>query len=155
MSFCNNQIINYLIKNNITISTAESCTGGLLSYQFIKYKGVSKIYKSGLICYSNVSKIKKLNISKKNIKKYGAVSPEVAKQMTINLAKIEKTDLSIITTGIAGPTGETKNKPIGLVYIGIKFNKNLSILKKQFKGSRIQIQKKTVNFIFKKIKELV
>ncbi len=155
MPLYNSKIINYLIKNDITISTAESCTGGLLSYYFIKHKGVSKIFKSGLICYSNLSKLKKLNINKKNIEKYGAVSFEVAKQMTINLAKIENTNLSIITTGIAGPTGKTKNKPIGLIYVGIKYNKKLLIFKKKFHGSRIQIQKKTVNFIFKKIKELV
>ena len=155
MSLYKNKIINYLIKNNITISTGESCTGGLLSYSFVKHKGTSKIYKTGLICYSNSSKIKKLNVYKKNIEKYGAVSFEVAKQMTINLAKIEKTNLSIITTGIAGPTGGSKNKPVGLVYIGFKYNKKLLIFKKKFSGTRIQIQKKTVNFIFKKIKELV
>ena len=155
MSLYNKKIINYLIKNNITISTAESCTGGLLSYCFIKYNSASKIFKTGFICYSNSSKIKKLNINKENIKKYGAVSLEVAKQMTVNLAKIEKTNLSIITTGIAGPTGGSEDKPVGLVYIGLKYNKKLLIYKKKFNGTRIQIQKKTVNFIFKKIKELV
>lgn len=147
--------INYLIKNNITISIVESCTGGLLSYSFIKHKGISKIFKTGLITYSNASKIKNLNINKKYIEKYGAVSLEVVKQMTIKLSKIENTNLSIATTGIAGPTGQTKNKPLGLVYIGIKYNKKLFIFKKKFKGSRIQIQKKTVNFIFSKIKELI
>jgi len=147
--------INYLIKNNITISIVESCTGGLLSYNFIKHKGISNIFKTGLICYSNSSKINKLNIKKEYIKKYGAVSFEVAKKMTINLSNIENTNLSIATTGIAGPTGQTKNKPVGLVYIGIKYNKKLSIYKKKFKGTRIQIQRKTVNYIFTKIKNLI
>ncbi len=155
MSLYNYKIVNNLIKKKITISTAESCTGGLLSYHFIKYKGVSKIFKSGLICYSNQSKIKKLNINKKNIEKYGAVSFEIAKQMTINLSKIEKTNLSIITTGIAGPDGGTKDKPIGLVYIGIKYNKKILVFKKKFNGTRIQIQRKTVSFIFNKIRTLV
>ena len=147
--------INYLIKNNITISIVESCTGGLLSYNFIKHKGVSGIFKAGLVCYSNSSKTNKLNIKKEYIEKYGAVSFEVAKKMTMNLSKIENTNLSIATTGIAGPTGQTKNKPIGLVYVGIKYKKRLLIYKKIFKGTRIQIQRKTVNFIFTKIKDLI
>ena len=150
-----NKTINKLIKKNITIATAESCTGGLLSYTFIKHKNISKIFKSGLVCYSNTSKIQLLNIKKNILKKHGAVSPETAKHMTKNLSKITGCRLSIATTGIAGPTGQTKDKPIGLVYIGIKYNNKLYIFKKKFKGSRIQIQKKTVNFIFKKILNLI
>ena len=145
------KIINKLLKHKVTISTAESCTGGLLSYSFIKNKGVSKIFKTGLICYSNSSKIQFLKIKKNTIKKYGAVSHKTSKEMTQNLSKISGCNLSITTTGIAGPTGNSKNKSIGLVYIGIKYKKKLQIFKKNFKGSRIQIQKKTVNFIFKQI----
>ena len=145
-----NKTINKLLKNNVTIATSESCTGGLLSYSFIKNKGVSKIFKKGLICYSNNSKIQFLRIKKNTLKKNGAVSHEASKEMTENLSKISGCDMSITTTGIAGPTGNSKNKPIGLVYIGIKYKKKLKIFKKNFKGSRIQIQKKTVNFIFKK-----
>ena len=150
-----NKTINKLLKTNVSIATAESCTGGLLSYSFIKNKGVSKIFKTGLICYSNTSKIKFLKIKKNTLKKYGAVSLKTSKEMTLNLSKISGCDLSITTTGIAGPTGDSKNKSIGLVYIGIKYKKKLKIFKKNFIGSRIQIQKKTVNFIFKKILNLI
>ena len=150
-----NKTINKLLKTNVTIATAESCTGGLLSYSFIKIKGVSKIFKTGLICYSNTSKIKYLKIKKNTLKKYGAVSLKTSKEMTLNLSKITGCDLSITTTGIAGPTGDSKNKSIGLVYIGIKYKKKLKIFKKNFIGSRIQIQKKTVNFIFEQILNLI
>ena len=150
-----NKTINKLLKANVTVATAESCTGGLLSYSFIKIKGVSKIFKTGLICYSDTSKIKFLKIKKNTLKKYGAVSLKTSKEMTLNLSKITGCDLSITTTGISGPTGDSKNKPIGLVYIGIKYKKKLKIFKKNFKGSRIKIQKKTVNFIFKQILNLI
>tara|TARA_Y100000590_G_scaffold29838_1_gene33218 strand:- start:310 stop:774 length:465 start_codon:yes stop_codon:yes gene_type:complete len=147
--------INNLIKKNITVSTVESCTGGLLSYSFIKNKGVSKIFQSGLVCYSNSSKIKILNINKNNIAKNGAVSQEIAKEMLNKLYNITKSDLIISTTGIAGPTGNSKYKPVGLVYIGVKYKKKLFIYKKNFNGTRIQIQKKTINYIFKKISDLI
>ena len=149
------KIIIKLINNNISVATAESCTGGLLSYTFIKYKGVSKIFKSGIICYSNNSKIKLLKINKNLLNKYGAVSKEVARKMLTNLVKMTKSDLSIITTGIAGPSGGNKNKPIGLVYIGIKYNKKTQIFKKNFIGSRIKIHNKTINFIFNEIDKLI
>ena len=150
-----NKTINKLLKTNVTVATAESCTGGLLTYSFIKNKGVSKIFKNGLICYSNSSKIKFLKIKKNTLKKYGAVSHETSNEMTENLSIISGCNLSITTTGIAGPTGNSKNKSIGLVYIGIKYKKKIIIFKKNFKGSRIQIQKKTVNFIFKQILDLI
>ena len=150
-----NKTINKILKANLTVATAESCTGGLLSYSFIKNKGVSKIFKTGLICYSNTSKIQFLKIKINTLKKYGAVSHKTSKEMTQNLSKISGCDLSITTTGIAGPTGESKNKSVGLIYIGIKYKKKLKIFKKNFKGSRIQIQKKTVNFIFKQILNLI
>ena len=150
-----NKTINKLLKTNVTVATAESCTGGLLSYSFIKNKGVSKIFKNGLICYSNTSKIQFLKIKKNTLEKYGAVSHETSKEMTENLSKISSCNLSITTTGITGPTGNSKNKSIGLVYIGIKYKKTLKIFKKNFKGSRIQIQKKTINYIFKQILNLI
>ena len=112
------------------------------------------IFKTGLICYSNTSKIQFLKIKKNTLKKYGAVSHKTSKEMTQNLSKITGCDLSITTTGISGPTGDSKNKSIGLVYIGIKYKKTLKIFKKNFKGSRIKIQKKTINFIFKQILNL-
>tara|TARA_Y100000590_G_scaffold470625_1_gene667065 strand:+ start:8088 stop:8552 length:465 start_codon:yes stop_codon:yes gene_type:complete len=150
-----NKIINILIKKNITVSTAESCTGGLLGYTFIKHKGVSKIFDRGLICYSNISKNKLLKININLIKKYGAVSNVIAKKMAVNLYKITKSDLSISTTGIAGPDGNSSKKPIGLVYICIKYKYKIFIYKKNFRGTRIQIQKQTVDFIFQKLNKLI
>ena len=144
-----NKLLTKLIINKMTISTAESCTGGLLAYSFIKNKNSSKIFKGGYITYSNELKINDLNVKKINLKKYGAVSREIAKEMTIGLYLKNKTQICIITTGIAGPGGASKNKSIGLVYIGIRIYGKINIIKKNFKGTRIQIQKKCVEFIFK------
>ena len=150
-----NKTINNLLLKDISISTAESCTGGLLSYNFIKHKGISKIFENGFICYSNESKIKFLKINKSILKKNGAVSSVIAKNMVENLFKITKSNLCITTTGIAGPTGGTKNKPVGLVFIAIKFKNKTKIFKKKFKGTRVQIQKKVISYIFKEINNLI
>ena len=149
------KIIRKLIKDSITISTAESCTGGLLAYSITKNKDSSKIYKGGYITYSNELKINNLNVKKTTIKKYGAVSKETAKEMVRGLFVKTKTNICISTTGIAGPGGGSKNKPIGLIYIGIRVNGKVEILKKNFKGSRIEIQKNCVNLIFKYLSKLI
>ena len=149
------KVINQLIKKNISISVAESCSGGLISNTIVKQNGVSKIFSYGLVCYSNRSKIKYLSVSKKTLDKFGAVSSYIAEEMINNLYLKEKTAITISTTGIAGPRGGTKKKPVGLVYIGIKFkNKNL-IFKRKFTGDRLSVQRKTKNFVFKKIGELI
>ena len=142
------KIISKLIKENITISTAESCTGGLLAYSITKNKNSSKVYQGGYITYSNELKIRDLNVKKITLMKYGAVSKETAKEMLNGLFLKNKTNICISTTGIAGPGGGTKNKPVGLIYTGILINGKTKIIKKKFKGSRIEIQKKCVNFIF-------
>ncbi len=149
------KIIERLLKKNISISVAESCSGGLIANTLVKHNGISKIFSVGLVCYSNNSKIKYLSVSKKNLDKFGAVSSNVAEEMINNLYKKEKTKITISTTGIAGPGGGSKIKPVGLVYIGIKFRNNNFIFKKIFKGDRLNIQRKTRNFIFKKIEELI
>ncbi len=154
MSTISNIIIR-LIKKNISISVAESCTGGLISYTLTKHSGISKIFSGGIICYSNKAKMKYLSVSKKTLSKHGAVSSYVAKEMINNLYKNEKTKICICTTGVAGPNGGTKNKPVGLVYIGIKYKNNNHIFKKFYKGSRLIIQRKTNEFIFKKINQLI
>ena len=149
------KVINQLIKRNISISVAESCSGGLISNTIVKHNGVSKIFSYGLVCYSNRSKIKYLSVSKKTLDKFGAVSSNIAEEMINNLYVKEKTAITVSTTGIAGPKGGTKKKPVGLVYIGIKFkNKNL-IFRKNFTGDRLSVQRKTKNFVFKKIGELI
>ena len=153
----NKKIINKLIKNKITISVAESCTGGLIASEITSVPNSSNIFNLGLITYSNQSKEKLLKIKKQNLKKYGAVSAQICKDMVENLFKISKTDLCISTTGIAGPSGGSKLKPVGLVYIGIKFKKISKIYMYNFnkKLERNKIQKKTVNTIFNLLNQIV
>ena len=149
------KILNKLIMKNISISTAESCTGGLLAYNFIKNTDSSKVFKGGYITYSNEIKIKELKVKKVSLRKNGAVSYQVAEEMIEGLYKKNKTKICISTTGIAGPGGSTKNKPVGLIYIGIRLNKKNIVIKKNFKGTRMQIQKKCVNFILKYLDKLI
>ena len=149
------KILNKLISKNISISVAESCTGGLLAYSFTKNKESSKIFIGGYVTYSNKLKIKDLNVKKISLNKYGAVSKEIANEMIKGLYFKNKTQICISTTGIAGPTGSTKLKPIGLVYIGIRIYGKTIILKKNFKGTRMQIQKNCVDFIFKYLDKLI
>ena len=134
-----------LIKKKLTISVAESCTGGLLAHNLTKLANSSNYFKMGLITYSNQAKTKILKVNKNIIKKFGAVSPECCKAMVENLSKISKSRINISITGIAGPGGASKNKPIGLVYIGIKTSKKLLIKENRFRSkNRNSIQKLTV-----------
>ena len=149
------KVIKKLLKRNITISIAESCTGGLLSSKFISEAGISKIFNMGLITYSNKAKSNLLKISQHQIKKYGAVSHQTATLMVKNLHHLTKSKLCISTTGIAGPSGGTKAKPVGLIYFGIKYKNKTIILEKKFKGSRTQIQQKTIKAIFVTLKKLI
>ena len=148
-------IIKKLLKRNISISIAESCTGGLLSSKFTSVAGISKIFNLGLITYSNKSKSSLLKISQNDLKKYGSVSHQTAAIMVKNLQRLTKSKLCISTTGIAGPSGGTKVKPVGLIYFGIKYRNKTIILEKKFKGSRIQIQQKTVKAIFATLEKLI
>ena len=138
-------LIKKLIKKNLKISFAESCTGGLLASTVTSVSGASKIFNLGLITYSNQSKIKFLKVNKKIIEKYGAVSHECCSAMVKNLSKISKANINISITGIAGPKGGTKQKPVGLVYIGIKKGNKILINKCLFRSKkRALIQKATV-----------
>ena len=146
MKVLGKRIVNRLTKKKLTISTAESCTGGLLSSAITSVAGSSKVFKLGLVTYSNHSKIKVLKVLKNIIRKYGAVSEQVCLAMVMNLNKISKTDISISITGIAGPSGGTKKKPVGLVYVGIKKRNKISVKKYLFKNKgRTFIQKAAVN----------
>ena len=139
------KIIFTLKKKKIKISVAESCTGGLLSSSITSISGASKIFNLGLITYSNQAKIKILRVSKNIIKKYGAVSHECCSAMVKNLSKISKANINVSITGIAGPKGGTKQKPVGLVYIGIKKGDKIQINKCLFKSKkRSSIQRATV-----------
>ena len=134
-----------LIAKKLTISVAESCTGGLLSSKLTKLNGSSKYFDMGLITYSNLAKIKCLKVNKNIIDKFGAVSPQCCKSMVEGLSKISKSKINISITGIAGPKGGSKLKPIGLVYIGIKKENKINIFKINFgKKKRNFIQKQAV-----------
>ena len=145
MKLLSRNIIKKLSKKKLKISFAESCTGGLLSSVITSVSGSSKVFNLGLVTYSNQSKIKVLKVSKKIIKKYGAVSEQVCKAMVKNVSKIAKTNASVSITGIAGPSGGSKQKPVGLVYIGIKNRKKIICKKFLFKNKgRKFIQKAAV-----------
>ena len=140
------RLVKLLSKKRLKISSAESCTGGLLSSTITSVSGSSKVFTLGLITYSNQSKMKILKVTKKTIKKHGAVSYETCLFMVKNLSKISKANISVSITGIAGPKGGTKQKPVGLVFIGIKKGNKTSINKYFFKNKkRISIQKSAVN----------
>ena len=140
------KIIGLLKRKKLKISFAESCTGGLLSSAITSVIGSSKVFTLGLVTYSNQSKTIVLKIPKNIIKKYGAVSEQVCLAMVKNLSKISKTNISVSITGIAGPSGSTKKKPVGLVYIGIKKGNNVEVKKYLFKNKeRYNIQKAAVN----------
>ena len=138
-------LVKKLIQKKIKISFAESCTGGLLASSITSISGSSKIFSLGLVTYSNQAKIKFLKVNKKIIKKYGAVSYECCLEMVNNLSKISRANINVSITGIAGPNGGTKQKPVGLVYIGIKRGGKSQVNKYFFKSKkRSSIQKATV-----------
>ena len=138
-------LIKLLIRKKIKISVVESCTGGLLASAITSIGGASKIFNLGLITYSNQAKIKILKVNKNIIKRFGAVSYECCYAMVNNLSRISKTNINVSITGIAGPRGGTKNKPVGLVYIGLKKGNKIQIIKCLFKSKkRSLIQKATV-----------
>ena len=140
------KIIILLKKKKLRISFAESCTGGLLSSTITAVSGSSKVFTLGLVAYSNQSKTKVLKVPKNIIRKYGSVSEQVCLAMVKNVSKIGKTNMSVSITGIAGPGGGTKKKPVGLVYVGIKRDNKIIIKKHLFKNKgRSYIQRATVN----------
>ena len=144
------KIVQKLIKKKLKISFAESCTGGMLSSTITSVSGSSKIFNLGLVTYSNKAKVDILKVPKKIINNYGAVSNECCLSMVKKLSKISKTNISVSITGVAGPNGGTKLKPVGLVYIGIKKGNKIIIQKCLFKNkTRISIQKATTTKVLK------
>ncbi len=141
-----------LIDKKLTISVAESCTGGLLASNLTKLANSSKYFQMGLTTYSNEAKLTILKVNKNIIKKYGAVSKECCETMLKNLSKISKSKINVSITGVAGPGGGTKDKPVGFVYIGIKMGRYILISKNKFKSKNRNIiqkltVKKTINII--------
>ena len=157
MKKLSHKIVRLLIKKRLKVSFAESCTGGLLSSAITSISGSSKVFNLGLVTYSNQSKISTLKVPKSIIRKNGAVSYEACLSMVKNLIKISKTNISVSITGIAGPKGGTKQKPVGLVFIGIKKGNKTLVKKHLFKNKkRISIQRaaviKSLNLILSFIK---
>ena len=149
-------LVKILTKKKLKIAFAESCTGGMLASEITSISGASKVFGIGLVTYSNQAKITVLKVNKSIIQKYGAVSPQCCKAMVKNLSKISKAQINVSITGVAGPNGGTKKKPVGLVYIGIKKNNKIFITKNVFKEkSRKAIQKSTIKKTFKIIKSLI
>ena len=150
-------LIRLLVRKKLKISIAESCTGGLLISSITSVSGASKVFGLGFVTYSNQAKIKILNVNKDIIKRYGAVSRECCLAMVNGLSKISRANINISITGIAGPKGGTKQKPVGLVYIGIRKGNKTSVNKCLFKSKkRSFIQKATVkkalNLVFRIVK---
>ena len=151
-----NKVLKKLIKKKLKVSFAESCTGGLLASSITSISGSSKVFNLGLITYSNKTKVNILKVPKKIIEKYGAVSEECCLSMVKNLSKISKANISISITGIAGPNGGTKLKPVGLVYIGVKKGNKIIAKKNLFKSkNRISIQKLTVKISLEIINRII
>ena len=146
------KVFKLCLKKKIKLAFAESCTGGLLSSLITSYPNSSKIFTSGYVTYSNLSKRKMLDVKNKTLMKYGAVSKEVATEMVNGVWKKNKVNIALSITGIAGPTGQTKEKKIGLVYIGIKTKKGIDVNEFNFKGDRTKIRfnslEKSIDLIF-------
>ena len=153
----NQKVVSLLKRKKIKISIAESCTGGMLSSTITSVSGSSKVFTLGLVTYSNQSKIRILKVPNKIISKYGAVSVQCCLAMVNNLSKISKSKVCVSITGIAGPKGGSKQKPVGLVYIGIRVGKKVVINKCNFRNkgrlfTQKQTVKKTLNLLLKLIK---
>jgi len=156
MNNLTNKLVKKLIKKKLKVSFAESCTGGMLSSTITSISGSSKVFNIGFITYSNKAKMSILKVPKKIITKHGAVSKECCLSMVKNLSKISKANISVSITGIAGPNGGTKLKPVGLVYIGIKIGNKIIIKENLFKKkNRIAIQKSAVSVSLKTIDKII
>lgn len=133
-----------LVSRNLTIATAESCTGGLLAGTLINYPGISSVFLEGVITYSNEAKMKRLGVNAETLQRYGAVSEETAREMAIGISKVAGTDIGISVTGIAGPGGGTEEKPVGLVYVGLYIKGEVKVKKLNMFGDRQKIRNRTV-----------
>ena len=131
-----------LIKNNLKISTAESCTGGMIASRLVSISGISDVFLEGAVTYANEAKVRTLNVKEETLKKYGAVSEETAREMAEGMAKRTGSDIAVVTTGIAGPGGGTKEKPVGLVYIGLYYKGEVYVYKNVFNGNRQKVRTK-------------
>ena len=146
-------IIKKLIQKNISITTAESCTGGLIASEIVKNPGVSSIYSGSIVSYSNEIKHKLLKVEEEVLKRYGAVSKECVEQMCKGVQKIFEADIAIAVSGIAGPDGGSNEKPVGTVFIAVLYKNELIIEKNLFKGSRVEVQENTKKRAFEMLEK--
>ncbi len=144
-----NKVFNLLKKHKLTVATVESCTGGLIAHTITNISGSSEYFDRGIISYSNKSKMELLDVAEDLLIKHGAVSPEVAKEMANNIRTKSKVDIGIATTGIAGPTGGTKEKPVGLIYIAVSTKDDTKVERFLFSDDRIQNKENTCNAALK------
>ncbi len=150
-----NELIELLTKNNLTITTAESCTGGMIAMTITDNPGSSQYFKEGIVTYSNEAKSRHLNVPDEILDKYGAVSEQTAHYMVKGALKFAQSDVAIAVTGIAGPTGGSEKKPVGLVYIGTGFNDVVNVNQYIFSGDRGEIRQKTTNQALKLAAQLI
>ena len=148
-------VVDLLFANKLTITTVESCTGGLLSARLINVPGVSEVFKSGYVTYSNKAKRRLLGVKKNLLEKHGAVSKEVARDMAKGAALVSKSDVTVSITGIAGPDGGTEEKPVGLVYIGCNVRGKITVKEYHFSGDRAKIRENTVSAALTLLRECV
>ncbi|MCH5260064.1 MAG: competence/damage-inducible protein A [Lachnospiraceae bacterium] len=148
-------VVDLLLANKLTISTVESCTGGLLAARLINVPGVSEVFKSGYIAYSNKAKRRLLGIKKNTLLKHGAVSKEIAKEMVKGAALVSKADVTVSVTGIAGPDGGSEEKPVGLVYIGCNVCGRITVKEYHFSGDRAKIRDNTVSAALSLMRECI
>lgn len=139
------KLFELLKLNNLTISTAESCTGGMIATAITNVSGASAFFGTGVVTYSNEAKMKLISVNKETLDKYGAVSEQTATEMAEGVLKLGESDVSVAVTGIAGPTGGTTEKPVGLVYIGVSGKNGTYVYKNIFNGNRDEVRKQTAS----------
>lgn len=149
------KVAELLLENNLTIATAESCTGGLVASKLISYPGISKIFMEGFVTYSDDAKINTLGVKKETLEKYGAVSEEAAREMAIGAVKVAGTDIGISTTGIAGPDGGSPEKPVGLVYMAVSYKRSCNVKKIIATGSRDTIRERAATTVLDLVRSVI
>lgn len=138
------RIVEHMREKELTLAAAESCTGGMLSSRIIDVPGVSEVYKAGFVTYANEAKQNLIGVKEETLKEFGAVSEQTAKEMVLGAMKAAKTDMAVATTGVAGPGGGTKEKPVGLVYIACGSEDDIIVERCLFKGTRSEIRQASV-----------
>ena len=148
-------IVELLISKNLKISTAESCTGGMVAEQITSFSGASNCFDMGVITYSSESKMQLLSVKKETLDEFGAVSEETAREMCYNVRSLANANIGISVTGIAGPSGGTLDKPVGLVYVGVSGEFGTQVKKLNLNGSREDIRKQTVNTVLQIVQQYI